>query len=254
MLGPRAMRDRLFRSRAELEAHQLERLNDLLAALRGPNRFYAPRLRAAGLGDGVASLADFAARMPTTTKAELVADQEHHPPYGTNLTFALEAYTRLHATSSTTGRVPLRWLDTPESWEWLMDGWDHTLEGAGLGRGDRILFAFSFGPFIGFWVGFEAALRRGALCLPGGSLSSAARAELLFANRATAVCCTPTYALHLGEEVRAAGRAVPSIKAVIVAGEPGGCVPATRARGQTGRMRLPRRPLRPCASCTVATP
>jgi phenylacetate-CoA ligase len=230
MLAVVAMRDGLFRDRAALEAHQLERLNALLAALRGRNRFYGPRLRSAGIADGVESLAAFRARMPFTTKAELVTDQELHPPYGTNLSFPLEAYTRLHATSSTSGRVPLRWLDTPESWAWLMDGWDHTLEGAGLGRGDRILFAFSFGPFIGFWVGFEAALRRGALCLPGGSLSSAARAELLAANRATAVCCTPTYALHLGEQVRAAGHALQSLRAVVVAGEPGGCVPATRAR------------------------
>ena len=229
MLGVNAMRDRLFRNRDELEAHQLERLTALLAVQRERNPFYGPRLRAAGLDGAPASLAQFTSALPCTTKPELVADQERHPPYGSNLSYPLEAYTRLHATSSTTGRTPLRWLDTPESWAWLMDGWDHTLEGAGVGAGDRILFAFSFGPFIGFWVGFEAALRQGCLCLPGGSLSSAARVELLAANRATVVCSTPTYALHLGQAAHAAG-ATASVKALIVAGEPGGCVPATRAR------------------------
>ena len=232
------MRDRSFETRSELEAYQLGRLQTLLAALVDSNPFQGPRIRSAGLLEGrsdgraVPSLTEFVSRMPFTTKAELVADQERNPPYGTNLTHPLEAYTRMHATSSTTGRTPLRWMDTPESWTWLMDGWEHTLTGAGVTARDRVMFAFSFGPFIGFWVGFDAAVRLGCTCLPGGGLSSAARFELLEANAATVLCCTPTYALHLGASAFEAG-ADPSATAVdkvIVAGEPGGCVPATRAR------------------------
>ena len=71
----------------------LPKLSGLLAALR-TNPFYAAKLAGTGLLDGVASLAEFSARCPFTTKAELVADQLAHPPYGTNLTFPLERYTR----------------------------------------------------------------------------------------------------------------------------------------------------------------
>ena len=49
-------------------------------------------------------------------------------------------------------------------------------------------------------------------------------------NRATAVCCTPTYAIRLGEIAASAGHSVESVRAVIVAGEPGGSIPGVRER------------------------
>src|SRR5437870_640677 len=120
------------------------------------------------------------------------------PPYGTNLTFPLERYTRFHQTSGTTG-APLRWLDTPESWNWMVESWTEVFRAAGATASDRVFFAFSFGPFIGFWLAFEAAQRIGCLCIPGGGLSSAARLRVMIDNGATILCCTPTYALRLTE-------------------------------------------------------
>ncbi len=217
-------------NRTELEARQLERLRELLSELGSGNPFYAPRLRAAGLGGELASLAEFRARMPFTTKADLVEDQSANPPYGTNLTFPRERYVRLHQTSSTTGR-PLRWLDTRESWSWMRGSWRTVLRSAGITAEDRLLFAFSFGPFIGFWLGFEAAQELGALCIPGGPTGSEARLEIMRANAVTVLCCTPTYAVRLGELARdmEAGAGI-ALRAIVVGGEPGGCVPATRAR------------------------
>jgi len=90
-------------------------------------------------------------------------------------------------------------LDTPESWDALVDNWTEILHAAGVREADRIYFAFSFGPFIGFWLAFEAASRLGCLCLPGGGLSSAARLRAILDNGATVLCCTPTYALRLAE-------------------------------------------------------
>ena len=69
----------------------------------------------------------------------------------------------------------MRWLDTPESWDWMLESWAEVYRAAGVDRHDRIFFAFTFGPFIGFWMAFEAATRMGALCLPGGGMSSEAR-------------------------------------------------------------------------------
>lgn len=222
-----------FSSRAELRAAQLERLRALLAALRaGPNVFQCARLDP--LGETAwrpASLEDFCRRVPITTKAELVADQRAHPPFGTNLTHPLEHYTRHHQTSGTTG-APLRWLDTPESWDALVDCWTEVFRAAGVGRGDRVFFAFSFGPFIGFWMAFAAAERLGCLCLPGGGMSSAARLRAILDLRATVLCCTPTYALHLAETAAREDLDLRrgAVRRLLVAGEPGGSVPATRAR------------------------
>ena len=176
---------------------QLEKLRALLAAITPGNRFQTARLAAAGVDAGVQSLAEFSARMPFTTKAELVADQAANPPHGSNLTFPIERYSRFCQTSGTTAR-PLVILDTAESWDWLLGNWEHIYRAAGLAPRDRIYFAFSFGPFLGFWTAFEAAAKLGFLCLPGGGLGSAARLRALIEQRATVLCCTPTYALHLG--------------------------------------------------------
>src|SRR5438270_12305776 len=97
------------RSREELERHQSTRLAALLAEVLPQNRFWRNKFAAAGISAAdIGSLADLQ-ELPLTTKAELLADQAAHPPYGTNLTFDVQAYSRLHQTSGTTG-TPLRWL------------------------------------------------------------------------------------------------------------------------------------------------
>lgn len=220
-----------FPTRAELRDSQLEQLRSLVTELFPANAFYTRKLESVGVTFDVASLEDFSARFPFTTKQELVADQLAHPPFGTNLTYPLTSYTRFHQTSGTTG-APLRWLDTPESWDWLVENWTQVFRAAGVRPGDRVCFAFSFGPFIGFWLAFQAAERLGCLCIPTGSMSSVARVQAILNNAATVLCCTPTYALRLGEVAKEAGfdMSRSQVRRIIVAGEPGGSIPATRAR------------------------
>ena len=201
-----------------------DRVRALLTEVASGNPFYARKL--AGW-DG----RDLAA-VPFTTKPELVADQVGHPPYGTNRTYPFARYCRLHQTSGTSSGRPLRWLDTPESWDWMLGNWRAIFAGLGLRPDDVFFFPFSFGPFLGFWTAFEAAAGDGYLVLPGGGLTSTARLRFLLEHRATVVCATPTYALHLAELAAAEGidLAGSPVRLVIVAGEPGGSIPATRAR------------------------
>jgi len=218
-------------SRSEIAATQLEQLRSLLAELFPGNQFYSRKLNAAGITFDVASLEDFSARFPFTTKAELAADQLGQPPFGTNLTYPLERYTRYHQTSGTAG-APLRWLDTPESWDGLVESWTRILEAAGVRPADRVYFAFSFGTFIGFWLAFESAARLGCLCVPGGGLSSVARLRAILDDGITVLCCTPTYGLRLAE-VAAREKILLNnspVRTLIVAGEPGGSIPTVRAR------------------------
>src|SRR6478752_1329467 len=102
----------------------------------------------------------------------------------------------------------------------------------GLSPADRIFFPFSFGPFIGFWSAFEAASRFGALVIPGGGMTSTARLRFLIEHEITVVFATPTYALHLAELAAKEGidLASSSVRALVVAGEPGGNIAATRER------------------------
>ena len=218
-------------SRGEPERIQLARLRELLGAVRPSNAFYETKLGPAGIDDSVASLDAFRANCPFTTKSELAADHQANPPYGSNLTYPVEHYTRSHQTSGTSG-APLRWLDTPESWQWMIDNWCDIFRAAGVSAADRIFFAFSFGPFIGFWLAFEAGEALGALNIPGGGLSSAARLQAIFTHDTNVLCCTPTYALRLAEVAKEENinLAKSPVRTIVVAGEPGGSIPATRKR------------------------
>ena len=210
-----------------IRERQLARLNGLLSSILPRNAFYGRKL---GRCRSPLSWDEFQA-LPFTTKAELVADQAAKPPFGTIATFAHEDYVALHQTSGTTGR-PLTICDTRESWRWWSECWQYVYGAAGVTAGDRILFAFSFGPFIGFWSAFEAARELGALTIPGGGMDSRARLDLLKRTAATVLLCTPTYALRLAEVAAAEGVEMrdSSLRITIHAGEPGASIPSVRSR------------------------
>ena len=220
-----------FPKRLTIAQRQIEQLRGLIVSLRPNNRFYTTKLEAAGFTKTINSLTEYFDRFPFTTKQEVSEDQRLHPVFGTNLSFALDRYRRCHQTSGTAGS-PLRWLDTAESWNWMLGTWEYILRIAGITIGDRIFFAFSFGPFLGFWLAFEAAARLGCLCIPGGSLGSKARLRTLLDLEATVLCCTPTYALHLAELAaeEKIDLAASKVRVILVAGEPGGSVPGIRSR------------------------
>jgi phenylacetate-CoA ligase len=210
-------------SRREIETAQLARLRDLLEVVSPANPFYRGKLAAANSDE-------FVKTVPFTSKQELVDDQIKHPPFGSNLTYPLDRYSRFSQTSGSTGQ-PMRWLDTRESWDWMIGNWTHVYEAAGVGPADRIFIAFSFGPFLGFWVAFDCAARMGALVIPGGGMRSAVRLQSMIDAGATVLCCTPTYAIRLAD-VAAEEKidlAKSKVRRIIVAGEPGGSIPATRA-------------------------
>jgi phenylacetate-CoA ligase len=205
----------------------LSRLGALLDEVLPRNPFQRSRL-----GDAlVCDTPEAYRRLPSLTKRDLVADALAHPPFGTNLTYPLEAYTRYHQTSGTTA-APLRVLDTPASWDWWGACWLAVLRGAGVTAGDRLFFAFSFAPSIGFWSAHHGATLLGALCIPSGGAGSVQRLRMILDTGATVLLGTPGYLLHLAEVARGAGLSLSGagVRVAILAGEPGGSVPATRAR------------------------
>lgn len=201
----------------------LKKLERMVETIVATNRFYASKLSGARFG----SLSEFNDSVPFTTKQELIADQAAHPPYGSNLTFPVDRYTRFSQTSGTTGK-PLRWLDTPDSWDWMVEAKRRVFDAAQLTAEDRIYFAFSFGPFLGFWVAYDAALKTGCLCFPGGGVQTPSRARAIVDNEITALCCSPTYAIRLGDAMIAENFPAGKVRSILVGGEPGGCIPAVR--------------------------
>ncbi len=199
--------------RETLATQQACRLERLLAETYRRNPFYKRKLGEAGVAVHALRLPNDLARLPLTAKSELVADQAANPPWGTALGEPIERYTRYCQTSSSTG-LPLRWLDTNESWQWILEC------------------------CLGFWSAFDAGCQIGAQCVPGGGMSSQIRLRMIETIGATVVCCTPTYALRLADlaaEENGVGKDAPplsegSVRVLIVAGEPGGSIAATRER------------------------
>jgi phenylacetate-CoA ligase len=223
---PESSTSSLDRIRADQLASLRARLPEVLRA----NAFWRERLH------DVAGWDDFE-RLPLTGKAELVADHQASPPFGTNLTYPVERYVRMHQTSGSSGARPLRWLDDRESWGWWRRCWaEHVYRSAGVTADDRVFLAFSFGPFIGFWSAFGGAEELGALVISGGAMTTEQRVRTMVDVGATVVCCTPTYALRMAEVAREIGVDLPgsALRVAVHAGEPGASIPSTRSAIEEG--------------------
>lgn len=207
---------------------QLQRLNDLLIEIQD-----RPFYRGRGVGERMplTSLDDLAS-MSLLTKEDLLGNSAGDPARIFEL--PRTDYARLHQTSGTKG-FPLTVLDTPADWAWWLTCWDYVLDAAEVDQDDVAMMAFSFGPFIGFWTANDALVRRGTTVVPGGGMTSQKRIQMIRDHRCTVLCCTPTYALHLGAVAQELGidLSETKVRRIIVAGEPGGSIPSVRQRLET---------------------
>jgi phenylacetate-CoA ligase len=177
------------------------------------------------------------ASMPTSQKSDWLGDSDTgvalHHSFDSN-TIGSESraiYQRYHRTSGTKGK-PMVILDTSQDWQWWIDTWQYVLDACGIHSGDRIMMAFSFGPFIGFWSAHDACLARGCMVIPCGGMSTVARIDMIQSAQPTVLFSTPSYAMHLAHDAACRGidLTASSIRQVFVAGEPGGSVPAIRSK------------------------
>lgn len=219
---------RFYDFETSLEDYQLHKLNQMLAFIVRQNEFYKEKLT--NISIPIQSKNDLAS-LPFTTKEELIKDQQDYPPFGRNHSYPLQYYNRFHQTSGTSGR-PLKILDTKTSWQWWENCWLEVLKSSKVQETDRVFLAFSFGPFVGFWGGFEAAKKLGALVITSGSQTSKDRLQTIVELEATVLLCTPSYALHLVEIAKELNLDLKktAIQKIITAGEPGGSIPSIRKR------------------------
>jgi len=169
--------------------------------------------------------------LPFMTKHELLLDQATAPPYGTNLTFPLARYTHLHLTSGTVGEQ-LRVPQTAEDWQTTRRCFALVLSEVGITAADRVALPFPFGAYLQFWAAAAGVEEVGALALPLGGLEGRERLRAIAEFEATAIVCTPSYALALINVAHEWGleHAFDSVRTVICQGEPGASIPAARER------------------------
>lgn len=195
------MSDQEFTKPAEIRARQEKGFAALIGKVLHSNEFYKKKYRALAFKPGrPVGLSDLPS-LPFVTHAEVVRDQSSNPPFGTNLTFSLSRYTRVHHGPGGS----LRWMDTEESWGWWLECWKTAYEAAGVTNEHHVFVAAEIGPSIGFWTALEAGQRLGALMIPGGTASPEEQHEIMLRDQASVLVTTPQNARRLADAAALGG-------------------------------------------------
>ena len=192
--------------------------------------FYRRKLDVAGVRPTDISLENLA-DIPFTTKEELRDSQAENPPHGDFACVDAIEISRVHLSSGTTGK-PIVMAYTERDLETSAEVGARAFWGAGVRPDDTILHCLSYSFYTGGLSDHAALEATGATMVPVGLGQSARILELWRDLRPTALFSTITYPLHLAET--AAERDVDprslGLRKLVVTGEPGGQIAATRRR------------------------
>jgi phenylacetate-CoA ligase len=216
----------------ELRQLQLKRLNGVIRYAWEKCRFYRDIMERRGITpDDIVTLEDFYKKFPVTRRDDLDKDQLENPPYGTRLAVPLGAALRYHTTSGTTGKPPVKAFDSERDWIWGGDAWASSLYNFGVRPSDVVLVAFGYGSFVGFWGAHYGFEKIGCRVHPTGGMDTKTRIHMILDLGITVLCCTPSYALRILHVAKVEGvdlAARSRLSMIVVAGEPGASIPATR--------------------------
>ena len=216
--------------RAELDQLHLRKLQTAIEYAYARSPMYRKLLdRHKVKPEQIRTMDDFVKRLPFIDKKEILDAQAVSPPFGDALAIHEDFFHQRFATSGSTG-APLHIPLTYHSAELWGESWVYLYWAAGLRARHTFYFPFNWGIFAAFWSAYMGVRRLGATVVSGGGLDSKARLRQIEQYRPDVMLATPTYALYLGETAREIGvdLAGTSISTVIVSGEPGGSIPATR--------------------------
>jgi len=185
-----------FLPAAQLHELQLQRLQALVRRAFAHQELFRQRMVERGLGpDAVRTLEDVA-RLPFTVKADL----RDTYPFGL-FASPMEEVVRLHASSGTTGK-PIVVAYTQAD----LDVWTQVMvrsfAACGVHRGDVIQNAYGYGLFTGGLGAHYGAEALGATVIPISGGNTERQLLVMQDFGVTAICCTPSYFLHLLERGR----------------------------------------------------
>lgn len=223
-------------SRDELRSIQDRKLAALLPFLYENSSFYRRRFDALGLAPtDIRSVDDLQRKWPVVTKEEMAEDVAADPPYGTYTTVNERIWRdngwMMFTTSGSTG-VPRIFRYTHNDRRLFTWAAARAMHAFGIRPADTLLLCSGFGPHVFAWIAQHALTHMNVAWIPGGGLDAVARVHLVHRHRPTVLCCTPSYALHLGRVMQDMGfdPAAQGVRTIFVAGEPALGVPQTRAR------------------------
>lgn len=186
-------------SREEMEKRQLQRLQEKADLVFHKVPFYREAFSLAGITPQDIRSLDDLAHLPFTRKG----DFRDSYPFGL-LTVAMDEVVRVHASSGTTGKptVVAYTANDISTWAEVMA---RTLSCGGVTRSDVVHNAYGYGLFTGGLGIHYGAERVGAVVVPVSGGATNRQIMLIQDFSATALCCTPSYALYLAEAAKEMG-------------------------------------------------
>ncbi|HIU48267.1 MAG TPA: phenylacetate--CoA ligase [Candidatus Avimonoglobus intestinipullorum] len=185
--------------RSEIEKLQLERLQWQVKRVYENVAMFRERMDAAGVKpEDIKELKDLA-KLPFTTKQDL----RDYYPYEL---FAVpkKEIVRIQASSGTTGRqiVAGYTRNDLDNWATCMA---RQLAAAGASDEDIVQVSYGYGLFTGGLGAHGGAEKLGAMVIPTSSGNTERQIRFMCELGSTVLCCTPSYAMYLGETVREMG-------------------------------------------------
>ena len=222
-------------SRDELISIQNDKLKVVTPFLYENSDFYRRRFDRLGLAPTDIQTVDDLIKWPVVDKLEMMEDVKKFPPYGSYSTMDEELWNQrgwmLFSSSGSSG-VPrvFRYSHIDRDlWEWANA---RAIYSFGIRQSDTVLIASGYGPHVFAW-GVQYALQRmNVASIPGGGMTTDMRANIVDRFKPTVLCCTTSYALHLGRIMQNKGLdpSASSVRMLFIGGEPGNGIINTRNR------------------------
>lgn len=215
--------------RGDLEALQLERLKEIVKFSYENSPYYKRSFDNAGVKpEDIKNLADLQ-KFPFINK-QTERDTQGVGSFLGELAAVPEEDVVFISTSTGSTGVPTMSPFTKQDFDEFQDTESRWFWQIGMRPNDRYVHALNFSLYVG-GPDVIGAQNLGALCIWGGTLPSERLLYILKTYQPTILWTSPSYAWQLGEKAKKAGidpKKDLSIRKIIVAGELGGSIGATR--------------------------
>ena len=184
-------------SREEMQKLQGERLKKVVERVYNNCEPYRKRMQEAGVSPADINSIQDIVKLPFSSKKDL----RDYYPWGL-LSAPLSEIVRVHASSGTTGKPIVVGLTKNDLASWAESG-ARCFSAFGLDKNDMVQVSYGYGLFTGGLGAHGAGENIGATVIPMSSGNTQKQIMMMHDLGATALACTPSYALYLAEAMQA---------------------------------------------------
>ena len=222
-------------SRRALRDLQNERLRWQIHRCLAKSQFYREKFQKAGIKATHIKTVDDLVHAPIVTKQELRDEQIKNPPFGRYPVAPAKDWRELHPSTGTTG-APVNTIWSEKDVENITEVTARTMWSFGVRPGDVVQNGFSYGLWVAGMSTHYAAKRLGCFVIPIGASMTGRQIDYMINPGSTVLLCTPSFALHIAENLRERGVSPRQLKLRLgsFGGEGGTETEATRKKIEEG--------------------